>query len=146
MLLSEPAMTLEKVADTFGKEIAEKIKNNEGEDRPILADDPDSGTEKVLRGDNLRVGGKGMREFYDKIIPQFANKYVKKWGSKVEESTSIRARRATPRGRVAAASILSRFPPKWTIPSAAIKFNGRQPGKPLQRLTIMMRPTRRMRS
>ena len=33
-----------------------------------------------LKGDNLRIGGEGMRGFYDDILPRFMNKYGKKWG------------------------------------------------------------------
>ena len=33
-----------------------------------------------IRGDNLRIGGQGMRGFYDEILPRFMNKYGKKWG------------------------------------------------------------------
>ena len=33
-----------------------------------------------------RSAGRGMRGFYDKIIPEFLNKFGKKWGAKVEES------------------------------------------------------------
>lgn len=36
-------------------------------------------------GDNLQVGGEGMRGFYDKMLPAFMNKYGKKWGVKVED-------------------------------------------------------------
>lgn len=41
-------------------------------------------TEKVYDGLDLKVGGEGMKGFYDKILPTFVNKYVKKWGGKVE--------------------------------------------------------------
>lgn len=36
-------------------------------------------------GDNLQVGGEGMKGFYDKMLPAFMNKYGKKWGVKVED-------------------------------------------------------------
>lgn len=36
-----------------------------------------------LSGDGLKVGGQGMRGFYDQIIPSFLNKYAKKWGGRV---------------------------------------------------------------
>lgn len=36
-------------------------------------------------GDNLQVGGEGMRGFYDKMLPAFMNKYGKRWGVKVED-------------------------------------------------------------
>lgn len=37
-------------------------------------------------GVDLEIGGSGMKGFYDKILPEFVQKYVKKWGAKVEES------------------------------------------------------------
>lgn len=36
-------------------------------------------------GDNLQVGGEGMRGFYGKMLPAFMNKYGKRWGVKVED-------------------------------------------------------------
>ena len=32
------------------------------------------------------VGGEGMKGFYDKIIPDAANKLGKQWGAKVEDT------------------------------------------------------------
>lgn len=37
-----------------------------------------------LHGEDLQVGGHGMKGFYDKIIPDFVRKYTKKWGAKVD--------------------------------------------------------------
>lgn len=47
-----------------------------------------TGTSKDLRtytGLDLQVGGEGMKGFYDKILPEFVNKFAKKWGAKVEQ-------------------------------------------------------------
>ncbi|MBS0229244.1 MAG: hypothetical protein JSS23_11185, partial [Proteobacteria bacterium] len=55
-----------------GKEVAEKM---------IAHDGPG-----VLKGLDLKVGGPGMRAFYDKMLPDAVNKYVKQWGGKVGES------------------------------------------------------------
>lgn len=38
-----------------------------------------------MSGDNLRIGGEGMKGFYDKMLPSFVSKYTKKWGAKVED-------------------------------------------------------------
>lgn len=38
-----------------------------------------------MEGEDLRIGGEGMKGFYDKILPAFMNKYGKKWGVKVED-------------------------------------------------------------
>lgn len=37
-----------------------------------------------LKGLDLRIGGEGMRGFYDKMLPSIANKLGKKWGAKAE--------------------------------------------------------------
>jgi hypothetical protein len=37
-------------------------------------------------GLDLKVGGEGMKAFYDKILPNTVNKLVKKWGGKVGET------------------------------------------------------------
>lgn len=71
------------ISDHLGKDIADKISAGEGEKsprRPLI----DAGF-KRLSGLDLKVGGSGMRGFYDKILPTFLNKYAKKWGAKVED-------------------------------------------------------------
>ena len=39
-----------------------------------------------LEGDDLQVGGHGMNEFYDQILPRYAAKLGAKWGAKVGKS------------------------------------------------------------
>ena len=39
----------------------------------------------ILQGDDLRVGGDGMKAFYDEMLPNFMNKYCKQWGVHVED-------------------------------------------------------------
>ena len=38
-----------------------------------------------LKGQELDVGGEGMKGFYDKILPDFVNKYTKKYGMAVKK-------------------------------------------------------------
>jgi hypothetical protein len=45
------------------------------------------GEDVRLSGDDLHIGGEGMKGFYDKMLPSFMNKYGKKWGVKVGEVT-----------------------------------------------------------
>ena len=66
-------LSANELADFIGKDAADKIINS-----------PDNGGS--LTGENLKVGGKGMTGFYDKIIPDYLNKYGKKWGAKVGET------------------------------------------------------------
>lgn len=61
---------------TVGKEVAKKLMN--------ATPDKESGY-VALKGNDLKVGGEGMKGFYDQILPKEIGKYVKKWGAKVEE-------------------------------------------------------------
>jgi hypothetical protein len=68
--------TREKLPNAIGKELAAK-----------MIEDANAGTQrKAYTGDDLKVGGEGMRGFYDKILPAEVNKYVKPFGAKVEDS------------------------------------------------------------
>jgi hypothetical protein len=62
----------DKLADFVGKELAQKI-----------IDQPR--TVARFEGADLKVGGEGMKGFYDKIMPSYVSNYVKKWGGKVEQ-------------------------------------------------------------
>ena len=59
----------EKLSNVVGKELAEKILSSKDD--------------ITLQGDGLRIGGEGMKGFYDKMLPSFVSKYTKKWGAKV---------------------------------------------------------------
>lgn len=69
--------TASELEDVIGKEITQKIVNNEGKDGKV------KGT-KVLSGENLKVGGEGMKAFYDAIVPSAMSKLGKPFGAKVE--------------------------------------------------------------
>lgn len=62
----------------MGKDLANKIRNEEGESE-------ESGY-RTYKGVDLEVGGEGMKGFYDKILVDFANKFGKKFNTKVESS------------------------------------------------------------
>lgn len=72
----EEETTVDKLPDYIGKEAAQKLVNEK----------PDSDGALTLNKAGLKVGGEGMKGFYDKILPDFANRYGKKWGSKVGTS------------------------------------------------------------
>ena len=42
---------------------------------------------KEIEGEGLRIGGNGMKAFYDQMLPSFVKKYTKKWGAEVGEVT-----------------------------------------------------------
>lgn len=58
------------LGEVFGKEIATKLMADEG---------------TTISNAELRIGGEGMKGFYDKMLPSFVSKYVKKWGAKVQD-------------------------------------------------------------
>jgi hypothetical protein len=60
-----------QLSEVLGKEVASKI----------LAENSGTAT-----GDDLTVGGEGMKGFYDQILPKEVGKYVAKMGGKVEKS------------------------------------------------------------
>lgn len=78
--------TTNDLENLLGKSIAEKMINNEGEVEFTKSRFSDASLEwHSLSGLDLQVGGEGMKGFYDKIVPDYVNKYIKKWNSKVEE-------------------------------------------------------------
>ena len=70
------AVNEDELEDYIGKEAARKI----------LEQTPDEKGVKQLSGLDLEVGGEGMKGFYDKILPDFVNKYGKKYGMKVGQT------------------------------------------------------------
>jgi hypothetical protein len=81
------------LADFVGKEVAEKITKGAGNKTEVQGTyDPQTMTSSKkymteLSGVDLQVGGEGMKGFYDKILPDFVNKYGKKQGLKVGKTT-----------------------------------------------------------
>ncbi len=73
----------ERLEDYIGKEAAKKI-----------LEAPTYGDTHVhtLKGIDLKVGGEGMKGFYDKILPEYMNKFGKKWGAKVGETNIVTGR------------------------------------------------------
>lgn len=70
-------LTLSEVEDHVGKDIARLIEAGEGRK------DTESGGYRdwrIIEGDNLSVGGAGMKAFYDNIVPQVANDVLRKIG------------------------------------------------------------------
>ena len=61
-----------QLSDIVGKEFAIKIMGVEAE-------------RETFTDNDLRIGGEGMKGFYDNMLPAFVNKYGKKWGAKVGE-------------------------------------------------------------
>lgn len=68
-----------QLADAVGKDLAEKIIKAEQK--------PDPTGYRRYEGADLKVGGEGMKKFYDEILPSEMNRYVKKWGAKTGKTT-----------------------------------------------------------
>lgn len=88
-------MTVDELEANISEEITQKIVNDEGDSNPedsgYFEDDKLPEGVSVIQEDGLKVGGEGMKAFYDKIVPFVANKIVKKYGAKVGE-TEIKTR------------------------------------------------------
>jgi hypothetical protein len=63
-----------QLPEYIGKEGAQKL----------LGQKPDEHGYRELSGQNLEVGGEGMKGFYDKMIPSFLNQFGKKYGAQVQ--------------------------------------------------------------
>lgn len=66
---------VEKLPDYVGKELAAKIAKQEGTDS------------KVYEGVDLKVGGEGLREFYDKMLPKMVEKIGREHGVRVQRGS-----------------------------------------------------------
>lgn len=71
------------IEDTLGKEIASKIANDEG------VSVRGTSSRKSLSGLDLKVGGEGMKTFYDQIVPQVVGDVLKKLGGGKVETVEI---------------------------------------------------------
>lgn len=74
------SVTAAKLPDIVGKDMAEKIINNEGK---RARGHPANGG--YFEGVDLKVGGEGMKAFYDKMLVDKVNAIAKKYGGKVEQ-------------------------------------------------------------
>lgn len=75
-LIEKIGISKQELADTLGKEFADKAEKEVEHNKP-----------KTFEGLELDVGGEGMKGFYDKILVDYANKLGKKFGSKVSDIT-----------------------------------------------------------
>ena len=72
-LVDTRASSEAELANIVGKDLANKIANQEH--GVVVYDSP-----------NLKIGGEWAKHLYDEMIPQFLNKYGKKWGARVGET------------------------------------------------------------
>ena len=72
-VLQKTVATENEVADIIGKDATDKLLKDMG-----------TGTHGELRRADLKVGGEGMKTFYDRIVPQVVSDQLKKVGGKME--------------------------------------------------------------
>ena len=100
------------LSEILGKELANKVLSLE--------------EEQSLSGEGLRVGGEGMKGFYDKMLPAFMNKYGKKWGVKVEDinlpnlEESARVMHSVPVNDAMRASVMEGQPMFYKTPNGTV--------------------------
>ena len=73
-----------KLADHIGKDAAEKIMSTRPEQSQRHGSTA-TGPYHTLSGIDLKIGGEGMKGFYDEILPATVNKLVKKHGGRVTQ-------------------------------------------------------------
>ncbi len=74
MIINRGGLSEKELAENVGKDLAQKA-----------IDDLNANKQVKYTGTDLKVGGEGMKGFYDKILVDYANKYGKKWGASVED-------------------------------------------------------------
>ena len=82
--------TVYEVRDSMGDRITDATFENRREAEGFIDWEVEENNRQIpsatLRGLDLKVGGEGMKGFYDQILPQFANKYLKPFGIKTGET------------------------------------------------------------
>ena len=86
-VLAKEELTLAEVEQLVGKDMAKKMTAGEGKSN-VPADrwepeDSEIPQYKTLSGLDLKVGGEGMRQYYDKTYKNFLDKYAKQHGGKL---------------------------------------------------------------
>ena len=71
-VINEKGATPERVAELIGKDAAERLMKA-----------PKAGDHHYLEGEDLNIGGKGIKNFYDNMVPGFLNQFGKKYGAQV---------------------------------------------------------------
>lgn len=74
-----------RIADVIGKEAAERLLAQPSRDWSSQAGSIGARA-RVISGDGLKMGGDGMRAFYDKILPSAVNKWARKLDGRVGET------------------------------------------------------------
>ena len=93
VIVNKSDVSPDQLADYIGQETAQKMLDKEYEN--ITTKGAEHYKIKRLENADLHIGGEGMKGFYDKILPDYINKYTKKWGMGMKkanlEHTNLRA-------------------------------------------------------
>lgn len=84
LVLNKENITKEKLNNEVGKEISEKILNNPTRKEKNYKSDKSE--DHVLEGQDLKIGGEGMKGYYDQIVPKTVEKLT---GEKVKSSQLV---------------------------------------------------------
>ncbi|HOI84057.1 MAG TPA: hypothetical protein PKW30_07080, partial [Campylobacterales bacterium] len=76
-IMFKRGVTTDELPSVIGKDLTQKMLDIEA----------NAGGGRKLIGDELKVGGDGMEGFYDKILPDFARKYLRQYESALETKT-----------------------------------------------------------
>ena len=79
-------MNAKELTELVGKDLAIKLmtgaEESKGKEWSGKGKNPEYYT---VKGDDLKIGGEGMKGFYDDMLVRFVNKYAKKWGASVKD-------------------------------------------------------------
>jgi hypothetical protein len=76
-VIEQPISSPDELEQYIGKDMAQKLSSAA----------PDMNFIRSIKGEDITVGGEGMKGFYDKILPDYLNNYGKKYGASVEQSS-----------------------------------------------------------
>lgn len=82
----ERSVTDEEIPNYVGKQAAEKLLAQRWQANSDLNFASKGRFARSVSGLDLKIGGEWAVNLYDKMIPQFMNKFTKKWGGKVESA------------------------------------------------------------
>lgn len=81
-IVNEQNIKPERLEEFVGKEYAEKLMNQEPRKYFRSSSQQEPSYYRELTDENLRIGGEGMKGYYDKIVPQSVRDILKEYGIK----------------------------------------------------------------
>lgn len=128
-VISQVGVTPENMADYIGKDAAKKIMEKES-----------AFGFRTLFGVDMKVGGEGMSGFYDKMIPTYADKYLKRFGVKAEKSEILGERLKGSRNAPEARELAGLSQPEWDSLTPKQREDWKRKGNPFQIWKIDLTP------